>query len=98
MIRKLISRAVQEVIDPIKADFGIKIWLEHHLVALESVYDQNLVKTKKLVLVIFGTYLLSIITFSLYNLANNLYKHKCYDGLNNFLKSFTSLYNISKLL
>ena len=42
MSRKLISRAVIEVIDPIEADFGVKIELGHHLVALESVYGQNL--------------------------------------------------------
>ena len=41
MNRKLISRAVPEVIDPIEADFGAKIWLEHHLVALEGVYEKN---------------------------------------------------------
>ena len=38
----MISRVVLEVIDPVEADFGVKIWLEHHLVALEGVYGKNL--------------------------------------------------------
>ena len=42
MNRKLFSRAVVKVIDPIEAEFGVKIWLRHHLVALEGVYGQNL--------------------------------------------------------
>ena len=45
MSRKLISRTVLEEIDPIEADFGIKIELEHHLVALEGVYGQNLLSS-----------------------------------------------------
>ena len=47
MNRKFISRAVLEVIDPIKADFGVKIWLGHHLVALEGVCGRNLLSTEE---------------------------------------------------
>ena len=47
MKRKFISRAVLGVIDPIKADFGVKIWLEHHLVALEGVCGRNLLSTQE---------------------------------------------------
>ena len=39
MSRKLISRAVIEVIDPIRADFWVTIWLGHHLA---GVIGQNL--------------------------------------------------------
>ena len=41
----MISRAVLKVIDLIEADFGVEIWLGHHLVALEGVYGQNLLST-----------------------------------------------------
>ena len=45
MNRKLISRAVLKAIDPIEAEFGVKIWIRHHLVALEGVYGPyNMVK------------------------------------------------------
>ena len=43
MNSKLILRAVIVVIDPKEADFGVKILLEHHLVALEGVYGQNII-------------------------------------------------------
>ena len=45
MDKKLISRAVLEVIDPIEADFWLKFSLEYHLVALEGVFGQNLLPT-----------------------------------------------------
>ena len=45
MNRKLISRAVLEDIDPIEANFGVKSWLGHYLVALEGVYCENLLST-----------------------------------------------------
>ena len=45
MDRKLISRAAVKEIDPIEAEFGVKIWLGHHLVALQGVYGQNLLST-----------------------------------------------------
>ena len=45
MSRKLISRAVLEVIEPIEADFGVKIELGHYLVALEGVDGLNLPST-----------------------------------------------------
>ena len=49
MNRKLILRAVQKVFDPKEADFGVKIWLEHHLVALEGLYRQNIYFQRKYV-------------------------------------------------
>ena len=37
MNKKLISRAILEVIYPVEADFLVKILLGHHLVALEGI-------------------------------------------------------------
>ena len=45
MDKKLISRVVLEVIDPIEAEFWLKIWLGHHQEALEDVFGQNQLPT-----------------------------------------------------